>query len=315
MKIRKKYIMFAKKLGMMCIVLLGVSMLSFLLLTATNKDTAEIVVRRTSLNATTEQIEMKRIELGLDKPLHLRYLFWLESFLTGDFGISLTTFNPILTDLREHLPVTGILVLLSLVWIIVITIPVSLFCAFKKNSLFDHVIRIFGIIGICMPAFVLGIFLLLLFAVHLHLFPVAPKGSFTDYIMPSFALAFPTSCAMIRVLRASLLTEMSKDYCTFARAKGLSDFRILCRHALKNALPPFITLFFQYIGYQLAGSAVVEKLFSLQGIGDYLLSGIFIADTVPTAYCVMIVAAVFVVSNILGDVINRILCPWTERVC
>lgn len=106
MKIEKKYPVFMKKLGMMCIVLFGVSILSFMLLAATNKDTAEIVARRISMNVTPEQIALVRAELGLDKPLLLRYLLWLKSFFTGDFGISLTTFNPILTDLRKHLPLT-----------------------------------------------------------------------------------------------------------------------------------------------------------------------------------------------------------------
>ena len=106
MKIEKKYPVFMKKLGMMCIVLLGVSILSFMLLAATNKDTAEIVARRISMNVTPEQIALVRAELGLDKPLLLRYLLWLKSFFTGDFGIFMTTFNLILTDLRKHLPLT-----------------------------------------------------------------------------------------------------------------------------------------------------------------------------------------------------------------
>lgn len=230
-----------KKIGMMCLVLFGVSILSFLLLAATNKDTAEMVARRGSMNVTPEQIAAVRAELGLDQPLPVRYLSWLKSFFTGEFGISLTTFNPIRSDLKKHLPVTAMLVLMSLVWILVITIPVSLLCAYNKNRWFDHIIRVLGISGICAPTFALGIFLMLLFVVHLRWFS-------------------------------------------------------------------------QYIGYQLAGSAVVENLFSLPGIGEYLLSGIFIADTAPTAYCVMIVAAVFVAANFFGDVVNQRLCPWTERV-
>lgn len=218
MKIEKKYPVFMKKLGMMCIVLLGVSILSFMLLAATNKDTAEIVARRISMNVTPEQIALVRAELGLDKPLLLRYLLWLKSFFTGDFGISLTTFNPILTDLRKHLPVTGILVLLSLIWILVITIPISLLCAYRKNSLFDHAVRVLGMVGICTPAFALGIFLLLLFAVRLHIFSVAPEGRLTDYIIPSFILAFhaelllyPALCIIIAALGFNLLGEVFRD--------------------------------------------------------------------------------------------------------
>lgn len=218
MKIEKKYPVFMKKLGMMCIVLLGVSILSFMLLAATNKDTAEIVARRISMNVTPEQIALVRAELDLDKPLLLRYLLWLKSFFTGDFGISLTTFNPILTDLRKHLPVTGILVLLSLIWILVITIPISLLCAYRKNSLFDHAVRVLGMVGICTPAFALGIFLLLLFAVRLHIFSVAPEGRLTNYIIPSFILAFhaelllyPALCIIIAALGFNLLGEVFRD--------------------------------------------------------------------------------------------------------
>lgn len=218
MKIEKKYPVFMKKLGMMCIVLFGVSILSFMLLAATNKDTAEIVARRISMNVTPEQIALVRAELGLDKPLLLRYLLWLKSFFTGDFGISLTTFNPILTDLRKHLPVTGILVLLSLIWILVITIPISLLCAYRKNSLFDHAVRVLGMVGICTPAFALGIFLLLLFAVRLHIFSVAPEGRLTNYIIPSFILAFhaelllyPALCIIIAALGFNLLGEVFRD--------------------------------------------------------------------------------------------------------
>ena len=202
----------------MCIVLLGVSILSFMLLAATNKDTAEIVARRISMNVTPEQIALVRAELGLDKPLLLRYLLWLKSFFTGDFRISLTTFNPILTDLRKHLPVTGILVLLSLIWILVITIPISLLCAYRKNSLFDHAVRVLGMVGICTPAFALGIFLLLLFAVRLHIFSVAPEGRLTNYIIPSFILAFhaelllyPALCIIIAALGFNLLGEVFRD--------------------------------------------------------------------------------------------------------
>lgn len=218
---RKKIsIVFLKKIGSICLILFGVSILCFILLAATNKDIAEIVARRASMNVTPEQIEAVRAELGLDKPLLVRYLLWLKSFFTGDFGISLTTFNPILSDLQKHLPTTAMLVSLSLLWIIVLTIPVSLLCAYKKDSWFDHIVRVLGISSICVLIFVLGIFLLLLFVVHLHWLSETPKGSFADYILPSFALAFPTSCAMTRILRASLLTELSKDYCVFAGSRG-----------------------------------------------------------------------------------------------
>lgn len=307
----KKYI--AKRIIYFVAVLMGVSILSFLLIAFSGKDPAEIIALRSGVGVSKEAIERIRADMGLNKPLPLRYLNWMGGLLTGDFGTSIYTFHPIGEDLADVLPVTMSLVGLSLLWIILISIPVGLICARFKNGLTDQIIRIVTILGICLPAFWLGYLLLLVFAVDLSWFKVLPEAGVKGYILPSIAMALPVACAVIRLFRASLLTELSSDYVQYAKARGLSSGRILTHHIFRNAMPPIITIFCQYLGYLIAGSAVVESVFSLDGMGSYLINCVTAADAQSAATCIIIVAAVFVIANLIGDVVNRLLCPWMVR--
>ena len=291
----------------------GVSILSFLLIAVSNTDPAEVIARRSAGGATEEMIEAIRIQLGLDKPLFVRYIKWLGGLLTGNLGISIFSFCPIRQDLTTYFPTTLCLVGLSLVWVVVISIPVSLICALRKNGVFDQITRGITLLGICLPTFWLGFLLLLAFAVKLPFFTVVPSPGIKGLILPSFALAVPVICSFIRLFRSSLLSELSRDYVIYARARGLSPKRILLCHVMRNAMPPLITLFCQYLGYLIAGGAVVENVFSLSGIGSYLISCVLAADATAVATCIIIIAAVFVLANLAGDVINRILCPWMVR--
>lgn len=297
----------------MLAVLIGASVLSFALIALSDSNPAEIIAAKNGMLNDEEQIAEIEARLGYDKPLVARYFIWLGGLLTGDMGTSLSTYNPVAYDISNRLPVTLTLLGLAVVWIIIIALPLSLLCARYKNSIIDHITRGFTILGISMPTFWLGYILLLLFAVKLNLFSVVPKGDFAGYILPSFALALPTACSLVRVLRSSLLTEMSMDYVGFARARGLGKTRIMVSHVLRNALPPVVVLLCQYVGYLMAGSAVIENIFSLEGIGTYLLTCITSADDSAAATCIIIIAFVFVLSNLAADIINRLLCPWMVR--
>ncbi len=295
------------------IVIAGVSILSFLLIAMSDTDPAELIARKSSIGATDEMIEQVRVELGLDKPTIIRYFHWLSGLCTGDFGISVYSFRPISEDLVAYFPITLALVGLSLAWIIVVSIPISLLCARRKNSVLDHVTRGVTMLGICLPTFWLGFLLLLAFAVKLPIFTVLPAPGIKGLLLPSFALAVPMICSFIRIFRSSLLGELNRDYVDYAKARGLSMGRILLHHVMRNALPPIVTLYCQYLGYLIAGSAVVESVFSLSGTGSYLIACVVAADATAVATCVMIIAAVFVLANLAGDIINRLLCPWTVR--
>ena len=307
----KRYI--RKRLAGFLMVMIGVSILSFLLIAFSGRDPAEIIARRGNTNATEEIIESIRVEMGLDRPLPVQYVHWVKGLFTGDMGMSIYSYRPIATDLAEYFPATFRMVGLSFVWVLLLAIPTGLICARFRNGGFDHAVRGITIFGICLPTFWLGFLLLLAFAVELSLFKVLPEPGIKGYILPSFALAVPVACSTIRLFRSSLLAELSSDYVRYARARGLSPGRILTHHVMRNALPPIITLFCQYLGYLIAGSAVVESVFSLKGIGSYLIACVVASDASATATCTIIIAAIFVLVNLAGDVINRVLCPWMVR--
>ena len=226
---------------------------------------------------------------------------------------SLTTHQPIVKDLHKYLATTTSLVGMAILWIIVLTVPISLLCARKRNRLFDQVTRGITICGICVPTFWLGFLLLLFFAIHLKWFSVLPSPGWRGFLLPSFALAVPSSCSLIRIMRSSLLAELSSDYVRFAKARGLSANRILVCHILRNALPPVVTIFFQQFGFLIAGGAVIESVFSIKGIGTYLVDSVIAADTIAVSTCIVVIAAIFVVANFMADIINRLLCPWMVR--
>lgn len=307
----KEYL--GKRLFGFFIVLIGVSILSFLLVAMSGKNPAEIIARRGNMNATPEMIQAIEQEMGLDKPLPNRYVSWINGLFTGDMGISVYSYRPISQDIAEFFPVTVNLVGLTLFWIVIISVPIGLLCARFRNGWIDHVVRVISLFGICLPVFWFGFLLLWVFAVELSFFKVMPEPGIKGYILPSIALAVPVICELVRLLRASLLSELSADYVQYAKARGLSPARILTKHVMRNAMPPIITVFCQYLGYLIAGSAVVENVFSLKGIGSYLVGCVTAADSVASATCIVIIAAIFVIANLTGDLINRILCPWMVR--
>lgn len=291
-------------------VLIGVSILCFLLITFSGKDPAEVIARRGDMNATPELIEQVRVEMGLDGSLPERYLRWISGFFTGDFGLSITSYRPISEDIAEYFPITAALVGMSLLWTVILSMPLALLCARLKNSIFDHFTRGVTIFGMCIPTFWLGFMLLIVFAVQMKWFTVLPEPGIKGYILPSLALSIPTICGIIRLFRSSLLSELSCDYVRYAKARGLSSTRILLCHVFRNALPPIVTVFCQYLGTLIAGSAVMEAVFSIEGIGSYLISAVLSADSTSAATCIVIIAVVFITANFVGDIINRFLCPW-----
>ena len=294
----KKY--FIKRFASTIPVLIGVTVLCFILMTMSGKDPAVAAAIRSNSAGDTILVDSLREEMGLDKPLPTRYFLWLKGLLNGDMGKSVVA-------------VTFELVIVAMGWMIIIVFSIAILCARFHGKMFDHIVRVLTIGGICLPVFWLGFMLLLLFAVRLSIFSVVPKAGISGYILPSFALAFPSACGAIRVMRSSLLSEISSDYAAYARTRGLSEWQIIVRHGFKNSLPPVITLFGQYLGYMLAGSAVAEKVFSLNGVGSYLVSCVVSGDSSAAAACIVIIATVFVIANLAADVINRLICPWMVR--
>lgn len=302
-----------RRLSGFIVVLIGVSILSFTLIVLSKTDPAEAIALRNAGYVSEELVNRIREDLNLNGSVAARYFKWIGGLLTGNLGVSIYSYNPVAQDLKVYFPATLALVGLSMLWIVLISVPVGLVCTRWKNGIFDQAARGVTILSICLPTFWLGFILLLAFAVKLPLFSVVPEPGIKGLLLPSLTLAVPVSGSTIRLFRASLLGEMNRDYVIYASARGLSPWRIITRHAMRNALPPIVTLFCQYLGYLIAGSAVVERVFSLKGIGSYLIACIMAVDITTVATCMVIISGVFVLANLAGDIINRKLCPWMLR--
>jgi ABC-type dipeptide/oligopeptide/nickel transport system permease component len=300
-----------KRSAMLLIVLFGVSLLSFSLSAISPVDPAEAFARRTNFTGVTpEKIQEIRIQMGLDKPIHIQYLNWLRGVVNGDLGISLMSRKPVTADIRALLPLTLKLSGLSLLLVALLSIPIAALCAARKNGVFDHITRGVTIVGLSMPNFWLGFLLLLIFAVTFPIFKVVQTGDGLQALfLPAFALAIPIASSSIRIFRATVLAEMNKDYVTFARARGLSSRRVLWLHVMKNALPPMLTMLCQFFGYMIAGCAVLETVFSLNGLGGYMVNAIIGRDLPAINGCVLVIALIFVAVNTLADLINAKIAP------
>ncbi|EFD05225.1 ABC transporter permease [Streptococcus anginosus] len=291
------------------LVLFMISIISFFLANISSIDSAETIGHHLYGNPSQEQIENIRIEKGLDKPAPIQYIKWLQHALVGDLGISYQTSNPVLSDIKDKLFATVKLVIVSLFFIAVITIPLSLVSAYKKDTLIDKSIQVITILGISVPSFWLGYVLLSIFAIKLPIFKVVEYGNFRSLILPAATLAAPVISSSVKILRTTLLENSEQEYVTYARARGLSYKRILYAHILKNSLPPMITLFFQNIGMMIAGSVIVENVFSWPGLGAYFMSAIVNRDTPAITGCMLILGMIFVISNYVSESINHFLNP------
>ena len=291
------------------IVLIGVTVLTFIFSNISTVDPAEAFARRNILNPTPMQIEELREEMGLNLPVYRQYFHWMGESMKGNLGISLLTKNPVSADIVKKMPATLSIVGMAFFWIVLITLPISILSAVKQNGVFDHVARVVTIFGISMPNFWLGFIMLIAFAVVVPIFNVVDYGNFKSIILPSLTLAIPVISSSIRLFRATILLNMNKDFVTYAKARGISKTNIIWKHILKNSLPPMITLMCQNLGYMIAGSAIVESVFSWPGIGSHLVEAIVGRDLPTINGCVLVIAVIFVLSNLFADVVNMMLNP------
>ncbi|GMQ56585.1 nickel ABC transporter permease subunit NikB [Vallitalea sediminicola] len=298
-----------KRLIGLIFVLIGITFFSFVLANISPIDPAEAYMRRSTQNVTQEQIQRCREEMGYDLPIHKQYFRWVSNVIRGDFGESLATGNPVAMEISKRFPKTLMLVVVALIMIIIISIPIGIISANYKDSFFDHLIRVMTIFGISIPGFWLGFMLLYLFAVKLKLVSVVGNGEMKNIILPAITLAIGIIASNIRFLRANMLENMNMDYVVYAKARGISNRRIIWKHVFKNALPPLITLFGQTIGFMIAGTVIVESVFSWPGLGIFAINAIAARDLPFISIYVLLMAVIFVVCNLFADIINIFLNP------
>jgi len=303
-----------KRLLLLIVTLLLVTVLAFVAFSIIPGDPTDTIL---GLEATEEQITALRAQLGLDLPLWQRYWNWVSDFVQGDFGVSYNFDMPVTQLLSSRIAPTLTLALLSFVLIVLFSIPLGLFAARYAGGVVDRVLTVFNQICMSVPNFVVGIGLVFLFGLVLKVFqpgayvgPTEDLGGYLWYMLfPALAVALPKSAMTVKMLRSSVLSEMNADYIRTAYSKGNSKSSALWRHVLRNAMIPVVTFLATTIAELVAGSIVVEQVFTVPGLGQMLVSSIGNRDYPVVQAIIVLVAVLVVLCNFLADVLYRVMDP------
>jgi len=267
--------------------------------------------------ATEEMLQAYRNELGLDQPVYVQYFRWLHRAVRGDFGISIRTRAHVLTLFMQRLPVTLQLLAMGLVYAMLIAIPMGILSSLRPDTWIDTSGTVIAVSGVAMPQFLLAMILILIFSLWLGWFPssgyVEPWIDFPKSIislaLPAISLGSVVAAEMMRQLRSSMLEVLQDEYIQTARAKGLAEFLVIIKHALRNALIPVVTLLGLRIGRLIGGLVIIEMVFSLPGIGRMLLNAVVFQDIPVLQSGVLLVALSVTMLNLVADITYSFLDP------
>ncbi len=297
------------------ITLFVVSLISFTLSMVLPGDPSLSIVG--SEGASEAMVQNLRQELGLDKPIVVQYFKWLGALVSGDFGISIRTRAHVLTLFGQRLPVTLELLFFGILFALLIAIPMGIFSALRPNTWVDTAGTVIAVSGVAMPQFFLGMILILVFSIWLGWLPssgyVSPAdnllANLKGMILPAISLGSVVAAEIMRQLRSSMLEVLNEEYIQTARAKGVPEFRVIIRHALRNALIPVVTLLGMRIGRLIGGIVIIEVVFSLPGIGRLLMNAVLFNDFPVLQTGVLLVALAVTFLNLLADVSYSFLDP------
>lgn len=260
------------------------------------------------------EIDALRQELGLDKPFIFQYLDWLGRAVQGDFGFSYMVKKPVVEELLYSLPATLILSLASTFFMLVVSLPLGIYAAVKRNSAFDYVVRGMTFFGVSVPNFWMGLMLLWIFGLQLGWLPiVGGRVSLETLILPALTLGIVMAAKYTRQVRATVLEELNQDYVVGARARGMSETYILWKEVLPNAMLPLITLLGLSFGNLLGGAAVVEIVFSWPGLGYLAVQSIIYRDFQLVQGIVLWIALMYMVINLVVDISYNRLDPRLRK--
>jgi peptide/nickel transport system permease protein len=303
-----------RRIASLIVTLLVVSLLIFTVMNLLPGDPAAIML---GTSATPETLAALRTQMGLDEPLVVRYLAWLAGVLQGDLGQSYTYGVPVAGLIVERLAVTLPLALMAVVMSVAIAVPLGVAAARRHNGLFDYLAGAFSYVSIAVPAFWVGLLLIIAFSTKLGWMPA---GGFPGWnaglwaglaalLMPAIALALPQAGVLTRVARSAVLDVMGEDFVRTARAKGLSDRAAVWRHALPNALIPVVTMIGLQFTFLIAGAVLVENVFNLPGLGRLALQALSQRDIIVMQDVVLFFSALVIVMNFLVDLAYLVIDP------
>ncbi len=323
-----------KRLLMLIPVLLGTSIIVFSLIHLTPGDPARTIAGE---HASEETIQKIREKYGLDKPLYVQYFIWLKDALKGDLGRSIVSHESVTKEIFDRFPNTFELTLVAMIFAVVIGVFAGIISASKQYSLLDYTVMGIAIFGVSMPIFWLGIMLMMIFGVYLRWFPIGGRismmvsihritgfyiidsiitgnmealiSTIRHLILPSIALGTIPMATIARVTRSSMLEVLRQDFIRTERAKGLPEKLVIYKHAVRNALIPVVTVIGLNFGLLLAGAILTETVFSWPGIGRYIINAVKMRDYPAVQGCVLFFAFLFVIVNLLTDILYIYIDP------
>lgn len=291
-------------------ILLVITFLSFAMMRLAGSDAVLQKMENTGMIASQEVIDAARAELGLDKPFLTQYLLWLGNLLQGDMGVSYISGREVLPTFLSKLPATLLLTAASIGLTVVISVPLGILAAVRQDRFADYLIRTCSFLGNSMPNFFVALLLLYVFAIRLGVFPVLSRDlSLRSVALPALTLAVAMSAKYLRQIRATVLDELSKDYVTGARARGVRFGVTLVKSVLRACLVTILTLLTLSVGSLLGGTAIVESIFLWDGVGKLAVDAINMRDYPVIQAYVMWMAVIYVCVNLVTDLSYRVLDP------
>ena len=295
-----------RRLLLLIPVLWGVATLVFMLLHFIPGDPIDLMLGDSALGTDRETL---RDQLGLNDPLIIQYIRYFGDLLQGDWGTSLFSKKPVFEEIMERVPATMELMFGAMVVTILVAMPLGLIAAVKKGTWIDQGSMIFSLLGVSIPNFWLGPMLILLFSIHFDLLPVNERGGLEHLILPALTLGTSLASILARITRSSVVETLQAEYIRTARSKGISELRILLRHALRNALIPIVTVIGLQVGVLLSGAIITEAIFDWPGLGNLLISAINSRNYPLVQGCVLFIAGSYVMVNLVIDLLYAYLDP------
>ena len=295
-----------RRLLLLIPVLWGVATLVFLLLHFIPGDPVDLMLGDSALGTDRETL---RDQLGLNDPLFVQYLRYFGDLLQGDWGTSLFSKKQVFEEIMERVPATMELMFGAMVVTILVAMPLGLIAAVNKGTWIDQGAMIFSLLGVSIPNFWLGPMLILLFSIHFDLLPVNERGGLEHLILPALTLGTSLASILARITRSSVVETLQAEYIRTARSNGISELRILFRHALRNALIPIVTVIGLQVGVLLSGAIITEAIFDWPGLGNLLISAINSRNYPLVQGCVLFIAGSYVMVNLVIDLLYAYLDP------
>ncbi|HXF87805.1 MAG TPA: ABC transporter permease [Xanthobacteraceae bacterium] len=306
-----------KRLLMMIPTLLGVAVLVFVLLRMLPGDIVELRFAMEGGRVSEEVMQAERVRLGLDKPIWRQFVDWMTGIFVGDFGTSMWTGRPVITEISSRLELSLQVAIMATLLAVIIAIPLGTLSALFKDTFIDHAIRVFAIAGLAVPSFWLGMLIILGLLYAFNWIPpltytpiyVDPWKNLSQLIWPAMAVGYRYSAVATRMTRSTLLEVFNEDYIRTARAKGVYERLVVSRHAIPNAMLPVVTVVGLEFAFLIGGLVVTEQVFNLNGIGKLFVETVTRADYTMVQALVMLVAVFFIIVNFVVDLLYAVLDP------